>query len=247
MQTDNSIYVLNKRVRLFQFEGGFRSSIDAVLLAAASPARAGESVLDMGCGVGTAGLCLAARVSGIELFGIDIQGNHAALAQQNSELNKAPAHFSCADVRDYVCRNEKNNKLFDHIICNPPYNDANAHMRSPTEAKALAMGHDETSLEDWLECANRNLKSGGSFCMIHKADMVDRIILAMDGRFGGVEIIPLWPHAGKNAKRVIVRAVKDRKTPATISAGLVLHQENGDYTEAAEEILRGMKPLMASG
>jgi tRNA1(Val) A37 N6-methylase TrmN6 len=244
---DNSVYVLNKRLHLSQAEGGFRSSIDAVLLAAACPIQAGQSLLDIGCGVGTAGLCVLKRVPGTHLTGIDVQEDHIEIAAQNAKQNEMQAHFKCADVRDYVRHENNRNAQFDHMICNPPYNEANSHLRSPSDAKALAMGHGETTLEDWIECVNRNLKSGGSFTMIHKADMIDKIILAFDGRFGDVEIFPLWPRAGVAAKRVIVRALKGRKTPATIHAGLVLHQENGDYTQDAEDILRGMKPLMASG
>jgi tRNA1(Val) A37 N6-methylase TrmN6 len=238
------IHVLNKRLALYQAKGGFQSGLDAVLLAAACPAQSNQTLLDLGCGVGTAGLCVLVRVPEINLTGIDIQADHVALAAKNATENSiTTANFICANVQDFILHNDGKNILFDHIICNPPYNDAGAHHPSPSEAKALAMGHAETSLQDWIDCANRNLKSGGSFTIIHKADQIDKIILAMDGRFGTLEIIPLWPHAGKPAKRVILRARKDRKTPATLHAGLVLHLKNGDYTPEAEEILRHMHAL----
>lgn len=244
MISSASIHVLNKRLALHQAEGGFQSGLDAVLLAAACPAQSNQTLLDLGCGVGTAGLCVLARVTETNLTGIDIQADHVEIAQQNATENSiTTASFICADVQDFILRNEGKNILFDHIICNPPYNDAGAYHPSPSEAKALAMGHAETSLQDWIDCANRNLKSGGSFTIIHKADQIDKIILSLNGRFGAMEIIPLWPHAGEAAKRVILRARKDRKTPATLHAGLVLHLENGDYTPEAENILRHMHPL----
>jgi tRNA1(Val) A37 N6-methylase TrmN6 len=79
--------------------------------------------------------------------------------------------------------------------------------------------------------------------MIHRADMVDDIILAMGKRFGAIEILPLWPKVGREAKRVIIRARKNRRSPARISAGLVLHNEDGGYTTEAEKILRGMEAI----
>jgi tRNA1(Val) A37 N6-methylase TrmN6 len=243
MNSPVPIHVLNKRLALYQAKDGFQSGLDAVLLAAACPAQSGQSLLDLGCGVGTAGLCVLTRVPEINLTGIDVQADHVDLAYKNAAENSMTANFLCADVQNFILRDESQNILFDHIICNPPYNDAGAHHPSPSEAKALAMGHAETSLLDWIDCANRNLKSGGSFTIIHKADQIDKIILSLNGRFGALEIIPLWPHANEPAKRVILRARKDRKTPATLHSGLVLHLENGDYTPEAENILRHMHAL----
>jgi tRNA1(Val) A37 N6-methylase TrmN6 len=231
------IHVLNKRLALMQAPDGFKTSIDAVLLAAACPAKAGERVLDMGCGVGSAGLCLARRASGVVLHGFDVQGAHAALATENAALNGLEATFETADVRDFDAA------PFDHIICNPPYFDAGGHVRSPSEEKALAMGHLETSLQDWLDRANQLLKHGGTLTLIHRADMVDEIIKGLKNRFGRVEIFPLFPKDGQSAKRVIIRAVRNSKSPAILHQGLILHEADGGYSAAADKILRDMEPL----
>lgn len=225
-----------------QPERGFRTSLDSVMLAAACPVRAGERVLDLGCGVGGAGLCVLHRVSGAGLFGIDIQNECIELAVHNAEINGRAdrAEFVHGDVRDF-----QGGALFDHVICNPPYLEAGAHTRSPEEGLAIANGHPEGAgtLKDWIDAAFRNLKSKGSLTLIHRADALDRIILGLGRRFGGVEIIPLWPHAGEPARRVIVRALKDRRSPAKVHAGLVLHAANGDYTNEAERILRDGQPI----
>jgi tRNA1(Val) A37 N6-methylase TrmN6 len=95
------------------------------------------------------------------------------------------------------------------------------------------------SVKDWIDAGFHLLQPGGSLTMIHRADALDRIVQALGRRFGGVELIPLWPHAGEAAKRIIVRARKDRKTPATVHAGIVLHDAKGEYTQEADRILRG--------
>lgn len=228
------ITVLNKRVLLHQPANGFRTSLDSVMLAAACSIKSGQSVLDLGCGVGSAGLCVAARVKGIVLSGIDIQADHVALAEKNAALNTIAATFACADIRDYEGAPQ------DHVIANPPFSEAGKHTPSPSSSKALARGHieEDLNLKDWIDAGFRNLKNGGSLSVIHMAGETHTMIQALGKRFGAVEIFPLWPRAGVPAKRVILRAIRNRKTPTVIHPGLVLHEADGAYTQEAERVLR---------
>ena len=75
------------KLHLWQPKQGYRAATDAVLLAAACPAKAGQSVLDLGCGVGAASLCLASRVAGLVQTGLELQEDYAALARQNAAEN----------------------------------------------------------------------------------------------------------------------------------------------------------------
>lgn len=258
------IYVLNKRLKLMHTAQGFKTSIDSVLLAAACPAKVGDQLLDLGCGVGGAGLSVLTRVDGVHLTGVEIQEDHAELAKSNAVGNRFQKQcaFVVADIRDY-----KNENAFDHVICNPPYLEAGAHLRSPSKEKATAMGglpalssfgltggshhgkkdpsvkpKDDMTVKDWIDCAHDCLKSNGTLTMIHRADKIDKIIQGIGKRFGAVEIIPLWPKAGEAAKRVIVRVVKHRKSPTTLHAGLILHRDD-EYTDEANQILRHAKGL----
>lgn len=234
------IGVLDNKVQLLQPKEGFRTSIDSVLLAAACPVKAGQRVLDMGCGVGGSGLCLLYRVPDAFLTGVDVQALCVETAVQNARNNgfSQCSDFILSSILDFDV--ESPDARFDHVICNPPFMEAGEHMISPVAHKAISNGHlDEgISIQHWVKSALRLLKSKGSLTMIHRADAVDRIIRAMGKSFGQIEVIPLWPKQGVDAKRVIVRAVKDRKTPAIIRAGLVLHKEDGSYTDEAQIVFR---------
>lgn len=231
------IHVLDHKVRLFQPEKGFRTSLDSVFLAALCPVRAGERVLDMGSGVGGAAFCLLWRVPECHVTGVEIQPSHVELARRNIILNSREGHaeFTASDIAAF-----HGTQNFDHVICNPPYLEAGTYTPSSSEERAMALGHEgrETVLKDWIDAGFRNVKSGGSLTMIHRADMVDKIITGLGKRFGAIEIIPLYPRLGEEAKRVMVRAIKDRKTPARLHAGVILHEADGAYTAAADAILR---------
>lgn len=231
------VHVLDRKVRLLQPQAGFRTGLDSVMVAAACPVRPGQSLLDLGCGVGGAGLCVLWRVPDVTLHGIDVQDSYLDLARKNADLNEMAnrCEFFLKDVRDV-----QEDIRFDHIVCNPPYLEAGEYTPAESVGRAKALGHDAEGpeLSDWIDAAFRGLVSGGSLTLIHRADRIDRILRLLRNRFGGTEILPLWPRAGEDAKRVIVRTRKDRRSPARIRPGLVLHESDGSYTPAAEKILR---------
>ena len=241
MVKTEEISILDKKVRLYQLaDRGFRTSLDSVVLAAACPAKLGDKVLDMGCGVGGASFCLLHRVPNIHLTGVEWEKAYYDLAIQNIALNNAcdGAEFIHSDIRDYKIEGKP---IYNHVMVNPPYGEAGKHIPSPDPIKASALGHqdEDLSLEDWILAGYRLLKSGGSFTIIYPTAGTDKIIRAMGKKFGAIEIIPLWPRDGADSKRVIIRAIKGRHTPCVIHSGLILHNEDGSYTSEAEKILRG--------
>ncbi len=89
---------LDGRVKVAQFDSGFRSGLDAVMLAAVVPAKDGESALELGAGSGAASLCLEARVPGVIIIGVERDAELAALANRNAASNNAKARFVSADI-----------------------------------------------------------------------------------------------------------------------------------------------------
>lgn len=248
MTNDNVIEttLLRGRVRLLQPKNGFHASIDSVFLGAAVPAKKGWKILDVGCGVGSAGFCVLAREPGTHLSGIDIQQELVDLAHQNAALNAASdrCRFFAGDLRHEKSVPEN---FFNIVIMNPPYHETGKHTPSPQKIKALSHGEDASgaALHDWIKYAHRKLKQGGYLVLVHRADRLDQIVILLEQRrwFGSLEIFPLWPHAGENAKRVIIRARKERYAPLILKHGMVIHEKTGKYTSGARRILDAAEEL----
>ncbi len=237
--------VLGGRLRIRQPAAGYRAAIDPVLLAAAVPAKAGEQVLDVGCGVGTAGLCLAARVDGVRVSGIDLQRDLAALAAANARDNGLAGRvdFMAGDLLRPPPRLAAG--TFDHVMANPPFVAAGRGNPPPDPAKAVAAIEGEARLADWLRFCLAMVRLKGSVTVVHRADRLDELLALMRQGLGGLTVLPLWPGGApaaddgpKPAKRIIVSGRKGIAAPLTLFPGLVLHAADGTYTEAAERVLR---------
>ena len=230
--------LLGGRVRLLQPRRGYRVAVDAVLLAAAVEAAPGERVLDLGAGVGAVGLCLAARVPGCAVVGIELQARLAALAERNTALNRANDRVRTL-VHDLAQPLPADLGPFDHVATNPPYLAAAVADPSPDPSKALATVESSADLARWLAVATSALKPAGTLLTIHRSDRLEEIVghLAHLG-WGGVTIKRLPP-----AARVLVRARRAEMLIRREAPPLVLHRPEGGYTEEAEAILRHAQPL----
>jgi len=227
---------LGGRITVRQPVAGFRAGLDAVMLAAAVPARAGEAVLELGSGVGTAGLCLAARVEGCTIKGIEIDPALVVLANSNASENRMQERvtFVEGDVLGPRLRGD-----FDHVFANPPFHRDDGD-RSHHKGRARAK-HDKAGLAAWFAAGFKRVRSRGTLTMIFRADRLREMLLAAPET--GVVLFPLWPRADGEAKRVIVQIRKGSAAPLEILAGLVLHEADGEYTHEADGVLRGRRAL----
>ena len=230
--------LLGGRVRLRQPAEGFRTSIDAVLLAAAVPAAAGDAVLDVGAGTGAAALCLAARLDGVQVTGIESDRTLVRLAGDNAEASglSSRARFYLGDLAAPPIRLSP--ASFDHVMANPPFVPAGRGRPPRHSARAQAMVEGPAMLADWLDFCLRMVRQGGTITVIQRADRLDDVLTGLAGRLGAIVILPLWPHAQVPAKRVIVAGRKGSAAPLTLLPGLVLHRPDGGFTAEAEEVLR---------
>ena len=223
---------LGGRLSIAQPRRGFRAGHDTVLLAASVPALTGSHVLELGSGAGIASLCLACRVAQIRVTGIEIDPELVALANENAARNQMADRvtFECADAAAIGGR-----ESFDHVFFNPPFHPASGE-ESPSACRDLAMRDAANAIGDWTRSGLALTRTGGTVTAILRADRADEMLAASDGR--GVILFPLFPRAGEAPKRMIVQFQKGDDAPLHLTAGLVLHEQDGRNTDAAEAVLR---------
>lgn len=232
------------KLQLWQPRQGYRAATDPVLLAAACPALPGQSVLDLGCGVGAAAFCLARRVPDLRLAGLEVQPDYAALAQRNAVENGIAMQVEVGDLADMPKALRVD---FDHVIANPPYYPKGG-TPSPNAGRATAL-QIHTPLGDWVQAASRRLAPGGWLTLICGADGLPEVLAAMAGKLGSAAVLPLTAREGKPALRILLRARKTGRAAFRLLAPFVIHHgtfHDGDresYTARASEILRGGESL----
>jgi tRNA1(Val) A37 N6-methylase TrmN6 len=238
--------LLGGRVRLAQPKRGLRAAIDPVLLAAAVPAHAGEQAFEAGSGTGAAALCLAWRVPGLRVTGIEIDPALAALAADNARANGVDdrVRFIAGDV--LVPPLGLAGEKFDHVFANPPFLETGSGTLSPDPTRRRATAEGAGGLAAWVAACCDRLAPGGTLTLIHRADRLDDILAQLAPRAGGIVVFPLWAGEGRPAKRIIVAAREGSTEPTVTRPGLVLHRRGGGYTSEAEAILREGRALPMS-
>lgn len=231
---------LGGRLTITQPADGFRAGVDAVLLAAACPARAGDRVLELGCGVGTASLCLGARVA-VDLYAVELQTDYADLARANAAANGQDLQVWSCDLRDMPV--DLRSQSFDHVIANPPYFQRSQGTQAADKGRDTALGGD-TPLADWLRVAAKRLAPKGWLTMIQRMDRLPDMLAGLPADLGSVQVLPIAARVGRPAHLCVMQARKQGRAPFALMAPFVMHEgaehlrDGDDYTALARAVLR---------
>jgi tRNA1(Val) A37 N6-methylase TrmN6 len=235
--------LLNGRVRIRQPARGYRAGLDAALLAAACDARAGQRVLDVGCGPGAVLLAAAARRPDARFIGLEREPEALGLARENIALNGLQDRVE-ALAGDVGARFSTSGLApFDAALANPPFFDDPRSLRAPAPEKTAAWMADE-GLAAWTAFLLKAVREGGTITVVHRADRLADLLAQLSAKAGSFRIRPVHPFEDAPAKRVLVRAVKTGKAPLMLLPPLILHGRGGQkHQPEVEAILRGEADL----
>lgn len=236
---------LGGRLRIEQPARGYRAGIDAILLAACVAPDIGERlrVLDVGAGVGTVGLAVAARLGHADVVLMEREPELADLARANVGRNgyggRVRVATAAVEAPAAVFDTERvEADSFCYVVANPPYHLAHDGTAAPDRLKAVSHAMPGSNLDAWGRFMARMSKPGGIGAMIHKADALDRVLAVLGGRFGGLRVLPVYPRSGEPAIRVIVCGIKGSRAPLTVLPGLILHGDGNEFRPEVAAIFR---------
>jgi tRNA1(Val) A37 N6-methylase TrmN6 len=237
---------LGGRLKVLQPEKGFRAGIDSVFLAAAVPAKPGEAIFEGGLGTGVAALCLLSRCPDTTVTGLEVTMRYALIAEENGVRNGMGERLIVkhGDLKEALRRDltgYPEHGTFAHAFANPPYFDPGKSTPSPNALKQVAHAAGPEELVLWVKVLHAMVAPRGTVTIVHRPDMLGRILAALEPRFGDITVAPLFARAGMAASRVIVQGVKGSKSPLRLLPGLILHGEGSRFTPEADAILRHAK------
>ena len=240
--TDDTL--LDGKVKFRQPASGYRAAIDPVLLAAAVPDSVQGRVLDLGCGAGAAMLCLAKRREDLQIVGLERDERMAQLARHNVEANEFGTRVTVVTGDLLQPPPQVVIGSFNAVIANPPFLDPDSATASPDPQKASATVEGDADLADWTRAASRFVRPNGLVVFIHRADRLAALRTALEqSGCGGLVLLPIWPKAHTEPKRIIVVGRRGDKSDVRMANGLILHDNNERFTQKANGVLREGLPL----
>jgi len=204
--------------------------------------------VDLGAGVGAAGLALAVRVPGVSVTLVELDPGLTEIAAANIAANGLAARARAVSL-DVAATTEEFAAMglgagsADHVLMNPPFHDAGRQNVSPDPGRAAAHAAAPAALAVWIGAAAGLLHSAGSLTMIWRADRLAEVLLALGPEFGAITIVPIHGRAGEPAIRVVLRAAKGSRAPLALLPALNLNDQVGKPTAEAEAVLRHAQPL----
>lgn len=240
---------LGGKLQILQPEKGYRAGIDAVLLAATIPAVDGDTLFEAGMGTGVAAACLATRVPGTIITGIEVASHYALIAEENFKRNGLQERVII--LKGDLCDSMRHDQLdwpapgsVSHAYANPPFFEDHTVQAPVDSLRAQAHMLKAGELETWVKVMANAVKPRGTVSIIHPAASLHTLLAAMAPKLGALTVMPLRAHRADAASRIIVRGTKGSKAPIRLLPGLVLHEAGSNaFVDQVDAILRDGQAL----
>lgn len=238
--TDN---FLNGKIKLMQYSNGYKSGMDAVLLASMVKAKAGHNILDLGSGVGAIALCILNRLKNINVHALEKNQLFFNLLKQNSNLNASVIqnNSNSFTLHHGNLLNYNFNLQFNAIVCNPPYFSASSTQSQSAYANIRDFANilQDATLADFINFMVKNLKNNGKIYMVYPSNSLHYLLSLLNVKhWGAINIYPIHSSGAVNSisKRFMLVATKNSKGPSVLHSGITVYNNN-NYSNHATDIL----------
>lgn len=229
-------------VKIIQNRDVFSYSIDSILLSRFPQLPKSKGVLiDLCSGNGAVGLFASTRTNA-QIIQVELQERLADMNKRSILLNNLEHRVSVinddlVNLTNYIPRSH-----VDIILCNPPYFKVEETSNLNENQHYLLARHEiTTNLDQICKTAQQVLKSNGRLAMVHRPDrFLDILDTLQTYKLAPKRLQFVYPKANKDANMLLIEAIKDGSTNGLhILPPLIIHQENGIYTQEIHEIYYG--------
>ena len=223
-------------VHITQQKKGVRFTLDSLLLADFCRIKPRDRVLEPGAGTGIISLLLAKKFPQARFIADEVEPGAYELLLRNIEDNGLSENIAPVDRDIRELRKSLPPHTFDVIVANPPYAKAGTGRTSPLPTRHLARQGQTAPIDAWLDLKNL-LKNKGKYCLVFPANRASEILDHLRTR--GLEpkrIRFVHPYLHKPASLVLVEAMRSAGSGLDVLPPLIVHEQDGGYTEAVKEI-----------
>lgn len=228
-------------VKIIQNREVFSYSVDSVLLSRFPKFPSRGLVVDLCAGNGAVGL-FASTQTQAQIILVELQARLAEMAERSIQLNNLTDRVSLINddlknLTQHIARSQ-----VDLIVCNPPYFKVTETSKKNLSEHYLLARHElTTNLDDICKISQQVLKSNGRLALVHRPDRFLEIIDTLKAyKLAPKRVQFIYPKAGKEANMLLIEAIKDGSMEGLrILPPLIVHKDNGDYTNEIRTIYYG--------
>lgn len=220
---------------MVQPEGGYRFSLDSLLLACFMTPGRSHTGIDLGCGCGVVGLALLLQHPGITMTGVEFEEASVEAATQNAENLHFPNKFHAvhADVSSW-----RPDKVVDFVVANPPYRELGRGRTSQGDERAAARFEAQADFATFAKCAAIALKTRGKFAFVHLPERLPELMAGLkETGLAPKRMRMVHGRSDEVAKMVLLESVKAGGSGLKVEPPLVLHKGHGVKTQMADQAL----------
>lgn len=220
----------------------FKFTLDAFLVTGFVSPKPDERVLDLGSGGGVIPLLLAGQDGVGTVCGIEIQDDLVEMARRSAALNGLADRIQIVsgDLRQITCYFLPN--TFDAVLANPPYYPVIRGVVPQKNAVAAAKFEIDCELADWVKAAAAMLKANGRMVAVYPAQRLAELIEVLhDHHLTPKRLRLVFSKPESPGNLVLIEARPGGKPGLNVLAPLYIHESNGKFTLAMEQIFRGQK------
>ena len=228
-------------LKIVQDNDYFNFSLDSVLLPNfVNIKKDCKKILDLGTGNAPIPMIFSCLYKDVKIYGVEIQKNIFELAKESVKLNHLEDRIEL--INDDMKNLDKYFDInsFDVVVSNPPYFKVNEESNlNECIEKTIARHELKITLEEVIEVANKYLKNGGTFAMVHRTDRLIEIIDIMKKHNIEPKRIQLiYPKENEESNMVLIEGRKNGNIGLKFLPPLIVHEPNGEYKEVIKNLFK---------